>query len=329
MRLFMIAYLAAAVAHSAASGATWYVRQDGSGNAWTIFGGLALASTGDTIFVGPGIYRQPPIHLEAIHLISEEGPEATVLELWATALEEAQVIIAQDLPAPCSIIGFTIRGARNGFLSSGGGICCLRSAATIKNNIITDNWCQSAGGVYCNGPQNVLIESNLFCENGASAAAAIGISSCSPIIRFNTIANNYATDGAGAITIFGDSSFPVISNNIIVANGSSATGAVHSITSAGQITFSCNDVWNNAPANYEGTMGDQTGIRGNISQDPLFCGIPGSGNYFLRSSSPCTAANAPVFCSGLAMGRYPVNCTVGTRGATWGNIKSLFEEGKR
>jgi len=116
-------------------------------------------------------------------------------------------------------------------------------------------------------------------------------------------------------------------NNIIAFDSSSTAGgvAVSATTPASQIVFECNDVWGNAPANYAGTLTDQTGINGNISHDPLFCGIPGSGNYYLQDSSPCAKSHVPGHCVGFRMGYYPEKCTVGVKRDSWGSIKSLLK----
>ena len=315
---------------------TWYVNKDGTGDFEFITVAVGNASTGDTILVAPGYYHEITIYLnrKAIHLISEAGPDSTTIHLARITLDYVTVIIIDETYTnSCSIIGFTIRGARYGSLTSGGGICCGNSNVLIKNNIITDNWCSTGGAIACHdydSPWSPIIENNLIHTNSAWVTGGIDIINSSPIIRNNTIVNNYSSDGPSAIRIAGGSSHPIISNNIIVDNtsGWSEGGAVASGTPEDQITFECNDVWNNSPYNYQGTIGDQTGINGNISLDPLFCGIPGSNNYFLQEDSPCAEANVPGICFGNRMGKYPVNCTVGVKSESWGSMKSLFSKEK-
>lgn len=62
----------------------------------------------------------------------------------------------------------------------------------------------------------------------------------------------------------------------------------------------------------------------NFSLDPQFCGLPGSGNYFLRSTSPCLPENnpygAPVLVGPLGLGCGAVS--IETR--TWGSIKAMY-----
>jgi len=304
------------------------VRKDGTGDTAYLDLAVYSAQTGDTVLVGPGRYSQPTLELGAIHLISEAGPEATTIELYIMDIEwDVHVIVIGDVNA-CSVIGFTIRGARNGWLSTGGGIDIVSSSALIKGNIIMDNWCASGGGLACYGSPAPVIEGNLFYGNGGFAGAAIEVCQCSPTIRNNTIVDNHANDGAGAIYLVGAQSFPAIINNIIVGNTATSYGAIYGDAPAG-ITLSCNDVWDNQPSNYDTPLTDQTGLNGNISLDPLFCGEAGSRNYYLQANSPCAAANVPVSCAGAGMGCYSVKCAVGVKKKSWGTIKSLFKEEKR
>jgi len=312
---------------------TWHVRQDGSGDAASINAALMLAQSGDTILVSPGYYWEPRIGLSqfAIHLISEGGPEVTTIRLLRRSEDEVNVIKMLNVSEPCSVIGFTITGANGGFLDIGGGIDCENSALVIKNNIITGNWCSTGGAIYCYGATSPTIENNLIYGNEEIVGGAVDIVDCSPLVKNNTIAHNWATDGTSGLCIIGSLSHPIIMNNIIAFDSSSVSGGVgvSATTPAIQIVFECNDVWGNAPANYAGTLTDQTGINGNISQDPLFCGISGSGNYYLRGSSPCAESNVPQHCAGVRMGYYPVKCTVGTENESWGKLKALFERGRK
>jgi hypothetical protein len=287
-----------------------------------------LAQSGDTILVSPGYYLEPCIGLSqfAIHLISEAGPEVTTIQLQRRTEDEVNVIKMLNVSEPCSVIGFTITGANGGFLDAGGGIDCENSALLIKNNIITGNWCIQGGAICCYGAVSPIIEGNLICNNEQRVSGAIDILDCSPLVKNNTIVCNRASDGTSAICISGSSSYPTITNNIIAFDSSGASGgtAVSSTTPASHIVFECNDVWGNFPQNYFGTLADQTGINGNISQDPLFCGISGSGNYYLQESSPCAESHVPAHCVGFRMGYHPVKCTVGVKQGTWGKIKSLY-----
>jgi parallel beta-helix repeat protein len=304
---------------------TWHVRQDGTGDTQYVDVAVLWAQTGDTVLVGPGDYYQSTIWLGAIHLISEAGPQSTSLILYpAVPEQDVHVIVIEGIDS-CSVEGFTLAGAGGGVLNSGGGILIGDSPALIRGNIITDNWCASGGGVSCGGSPAPVIEGNLFYGNGAIAGAAIEIYQCSPRVGNNTIVDNHANDGAGAIYLVGAQSFPVIVGNIIVGNGATTFGALYGDTPANQITLRCNDVWGNLPSNYDTPLTDQTGSNGNISQDPLFCGVTGSGNYYLQVNSPCAEGHVPAYCGGSRMGCYPVKCSVAVKKNSWSDMKSLFK----
>jgi hypothetical protein len=71
---------------------------------------------------------------------------------------------------------------------------------------------------------------------------------------------------------------------------------------------------------------DASSTNANFSLDPEFCGIPGSGNYFLRSTSPCLAENNP-FGIPVLVGPLAAGCgAVVVEERTWGAIKALYRE---
>lgn len=69
---------------------------------------------------------------------------------------------------------------------------------------------------------------------------------------------------------------------------------------------------------------DVSSLNLNFSLDPEFCGLPGSGNYFLRSTSPCLPENNP-YGAQLLTGPLPMGCgTVRVEHRTWGGVKALY-----
>jgi hypothetical protein len=332
--VIILSIIALNIYSSPADGDTWLVRKDGTGDTDNIYEAVqTLSQSGDTILVGPGIWTSYCIELrgKALHLISEMGAQNTIIEYYELLpdLFPHSVFYVNDAGGDCSIIGFTIRGAYGGYSEGGGGIYCNNSKIFIKNNIIVNNYCAFGGGIKCYGDPAPVIENNLICNNDANQGGGVDLHRCSPIIRNNTIVYNYAGVVGGGISI-GLESYPEISNNIIAHNLAYDVGGIFCSSSCGlsypaEVLFTCNDVWSNNPSNYCDSLPDQNGMNGNISKDPLFCGIAGSGNYYLQSSSPCAEANVPALCGGLLMGCYPVSCEVGVKETSWGKIKSLFE----
>jgi len=66
----------------------------------------------------------------------------------------------------------------------------------------------------------------------------------------------------------------------------------------------------------------------NFILDPQFCGVEGSDNYYLQSSSPCAPGNTPLpFLDCGLIGPLPVGCgTVRAEETTWGRVKALYGE---
>ena len=70
---------------------------------------------------------------------------------------------------------------------------------------------------------------------------------------------------------------------------------------------------------------DASAANFNFSLDPEFCGISGSGNYFLQSTSPCLGVNNPFGPLPFDIGPLSVGCgTVRVEQRTWGSVKALY-----
>jgi len=301
--------------------ATLIVRLDGTGGYTTLLSAIMGASEGDTILVGPGThdvchgYRLS----KGLHIISEEGARATILNSdyccnvscidfgsWGFWI--------YNIPTSFTIKGFTLRNFYCDEINwSGFAIKVLDSDGYIADNIIYDTDYQKFA-VIIEGDSHIKIERNLIhnCYGAIWSSSSDGVS-----IRHNTIVDNY-----WQIYITGTPSGVTLWYNI-VANGnrpgiySDATYMSHYIR--------CNDVWNNYVSNYGGLLPDMTGYDGNISADPLFCGIPGSGNFYLQGDSPCACGVVSEFCYLCPIGCLPVNCSVAVEENSWSDIKSLYK----
>jgi hypothetical protein len=298
---------------------------------------IDASSNGDTILVGPGTYQCTignDIIGKAIHVVSEGGPEVTTIANrpeypgWESG---SYAFYIESAPGACTISGFTMWGHSVGDMTSNHTIQIRNSDVKVVGNRFTENVNLDVVGI--EGNSSSVIEYNIFYGNrGTSVHVYEG---ASPTIRWNTCVGNTITF-YGDIEVEGNNSHPVIRNNIIVnavciqpPPHCYYTYGVHAYSPPENIIFECNDVWNNPSGNYSGTLSDQTGINGNISVDPLFCGVAGSANFYLQSSSPCASQNVPGGCSGQGMGCYPATCTVAVKQQSWGSIKSLFENQKK
>jgi hypothetical protein len=186
------------------------------------------------------------------------------------------------------------------------------------------------------GPAAPIIEENFF-TNGSTA---IGMSSGAavPVIRNNVfydhgswvfdiqsgnaiIENNTIDVGATRAFALQGGASPLIRNNIITR----VPIGVRCILGAAP-TFECNNFYD-VQIKYLDDCPDQTGLNGNISENPQFCGVWDSGNWELQSDSPCAPGNHP---DGYACGRIGakgVGCSVTpTRRTSLGELKARFEQ---
>jgi len=135
----------------------------------------------------------------------------------------------------------------------------------------------------------------------------------------------------------GISGSPYVANNLFLGALDFFTGGVdfqknivygHMICRSGsgdQVNyFFCNDILGDVdPCIVHPTL------FSNFSLDPQFCGIEGSENYYLRSSSPCAPGNTPPggFTDCGLIGPLPVGCgVVRAEETSWGRVKALYGE---
>ncbi|MGD1048412.1 MAG: right-handed parallel beta-helix repeat-containing protein [Candidatus Krumholzibacteriaceae bacterium] len=317
---------------SSASGKTWHVRQDGTGDTSSLATAIASAQAGDSILVGPGSYTTDGGYVvnKPLHIASEQGPTVTTIRNFSCIGVGGPCLGSwgfwvHDFGGSFTIRGFTIE--RNGDCQElicpaydGCGIAVHDASGIVANNIIYDNNDQAAD---VRGSCSVVFEGNLIRGNNA-----VGISvleGATVEIRSNTFSEGrqyYSTH----VEIFDATSSVNIHHNIFA---NSPGKGVKNETPGATVILECNDFWNNAQGNCGGVLVDPVGTNGNIGADPLFCGVPGSGNFYLQSGSPCAGPNVPGACSGQGMGCYPTTCTVAVKQQSWGSMKSLFENQKK
>jgi parallel beta-helix repeat protein len=238
----------------------------------------------------------------------------------------------------------------------GGGILCDASIPEILDNSM-DNICTA---IYCTTDGSAHVARNLIT---GMRTRAISVGEAAPLIEENEFRNNtrgvYVQTSSGGPTVrsnvFRGSGYygiwivaatnTIIENNTIdyvpdgyaiICEGASPTirnnivtrayGGVSCLTGSSP-GLGCNDIFNVVDRLYTGDCSNQTGINGNISIDPQFCGVPDSGNYLLQADSPCAPGNHPdgydcgqIGARGVGCGNTPVSK------ATWGSFKALFKK---
>jgi len=175
---------------------------------------------------------------------------------------------------------------------SGGGIEAFAAGpSTIANNLIIGNTAlaEDGGGLEIVNNGDVLVIQNLFVGNCARdvGAAIVWLSEPGPQLVSNTIADNEApANTIFARTCCGNNGARLV-NNIIVAKPGQT--AVECEQFSDPQLFEHNDIFAPGGTAYAGTCMDQTGLDGNISEDPGFVN-QAAGNYLLRATSPCVDA---------------------------------------
>lgn len=302
-------------------GATLVVRLDGTGDFTTLSPAISAASEGDTILVGPGTHEVCHGYYlnKGLHIISEHGAPHTILYSRPSCYVSDEDFSTWgfsigSITTSFTIQGFTLRNYNCGsYCMFGFAIRVNNSNGYIADNIIYDTGYQKFA-IIIEGDSHIKIERNIIhdCYGAIWSESSDGVS-----IRHNAIIDNY-----WQVYITGEPYMTVLWYNII-ANGSRI--GIYSDATLMSHSIRCNDVWNNYVGNYGGLLPDLTGYDGNISADPLFCGIPGSGNYYLQGDSPCACGVVSEFCYLCPIGCLPVNCSIAVEENSWSDIKSLYK----
>ena len=260
----------------------------------TIQKGIDSADDGDTVLVEWGVYVENINFsgkriLVASHYIFD-GLESTIESTIINGGHAGSVVTFNSGEGLNSVIrGFTLTG---GYAVYGGGVYCYGSSPTISENFIVGNacaWGTGGPGIYCGHGSSPTIYRNLVADCSGPAAIFLFFYSGAQVIN-NTVCDNTW----GGISIQASSN-AYVKNNIFCNN---VDYGIH-VASGSSWYVGYNDVFgqNN---NYVGDIGDQTGIEGNISADPLFEN-PSAGDYHLALGSPCIDAGDP---PGVDMGAF-------------------------
>jgi hypothetical protein len=267
----------------------------------------------------PATVRNNEIHhsVISIHCGYESG--AVVID---NDLHDAMRLIECAGSSP-DVTGNDMRKACIGLLAEGGadplvtnnhiyfiwswGVVC-RSGARIDGNQFVGN---ASAVLLAGGAGTAIVGYNLFFQN----VFGVEVTASSP----PHIENNTFDACEFAVYCEGDAE-AAIGRNIIVRPGIGIT-----CSAPCSLYVECNNIFEASIASYEGGCPDMTGTGGNISLDPEFCGLAGTGNYFLQSDSPCAPGNHPQGIDCGQIGAYSINCnSVPVADKSWGVIKRLF-----
>ncbi|HZI51234.1 MAG TPA: hypothetical protein VFE29_05380, partial [Terriglobia bacterium] len=184
----------------------------------------------------------------------------------------------------------------------GGAISVLGGGRpTFKDNILTNNTATRGGAISSTDGSILRVFQNIVAENRATSGGGmywvIGPTAIAgPWLINNTVTGNHAQEGSA---VFADGRAQVI-NNLLIAPAGQTPVTCANLPATEMPTFQSNNAMSFFGPAYSGGCADQTGLNGNISQDPLFRN-PTAGDYHLLNGSPSidTASEPPTAFGGL------------------------------
>jgi hypothetical protein len=325
----------------------WHVFDDGSGDAPTIATAVSYAADGDSIYVHPGVYYEAGISIDKALVITSAGG-AAVTTIDGNGLGSG-IFTFPSSTKTIRASGFTVMNGSASIM--GGGMWIQNSNVTVSDCVFED--CHSAhygggvgisnaspsitrcsflgntaqndgGGLYISNA-SAAVDSCVFYGNGAVTGSGGGVAAVfsSPQLENCTISFNSAGNRGGNVYVGNTGNVALA--RCIVSHSAAGEGIYGEATAVGA-SLACCDVFGNAAGDYGGSIADQTGVGGNISAEPLFCGAGGSPpDLSIASLSPCAPARSPC---GELIGALPVACVIGPdvaiTGVLWSDTAPAF-----
>ena len=222
----------------------------------------------------------------------------------------------------CTFVGNSVSGA---YIYGTGALSC--GSATVIGCAFTQNSGIGHGAV--TSFDGTFIDCT-FLENDAGAyyvprgggdPGLGGGLTCGPAVIDNcTFVGNSASPNYGGGIYCGTGSSPTITNTIVAFSETAAGIDCADLAP----TLTCCDLFGNEGGDWTGLIADQLGTNGNISEDPLFCGLLLE-DFTIRSDSPCAPFTPPNEECDL-IGAWLIGCAgpSPTERSTWGRIKATF-----
>ena len=185
MRVLAIVMCALMILPVVASGRTWYVKPDSTGDAPTIQAAIDSAAASDTVLVSAGAYTEPAqshdfgpsmlIMKSGVTLMGEAGMYSNTLD----AESAGRVILCPMLASQVTIEGFQIRGGAAfetaPSADNGAGILCRGSSARIRNCEFVDNHSNEGGAIsfFSSGDSSSVVDCAFYDNSALDRAGAI------------------------------------------------------------------------------------------------------------------------------------------------------------
>ncbi|MCC5787733.1 MAG: hypothetical protein JJU33_13655 [Phycisphaerales bacterium] len=276
----------------------------------TIGAAVALAESGDTVLVAPGVYAERvEIVGKAIRLVGEDGAAETVIDAGGSG-------VALLLDGDTEVSGFTITGAANSqSTNDGSGIAVVGGAPVVRDSVISGNSGLEGGGVRVDHAAVTLERVTLEGNQAASGGGIFGYASDLTLLDVRMESNN-ASRGAGLYAIGGSVTADGV---VLLQNIASSSGGGGYIAHA-EIDITRLEAIENGEAtpntmgngwNYNTLAGGGlflTSVTGRIDRsrfidNKAFAG----GGLYIGSSSPIEVVNTLVTGSRCANGAILIN----------------------
>jgi len=358
-RLLSTLAIASVMAASSATAATITLKADGTGDYPTIQDSVDAASPNDEIVLEPGTYTGSGnlniyVTTPDLTVRGDQGSAVTIMD--AITANVFNVDLTND-PGDFTLTGVSILNGNQGVAVASCQNLTLRDVVVqdaqfrgVEAHIAGHGLVEDCKFVDCAyeglilvgmsgvGGQSATVR-NVYCHGNGAGVPLGGIIMhvnyfTSVDVSGNTICHNELGDQGSALAV-ANTTGPVVENTIVLNLGGSwsvlrsisSTQLSRNIIASNQgtgiyapsATVSDCNIWDNDGGD---GLGGGTDGGGNISADPLFCGAPGSENYYLTSVSPCAPDHSP---NGVLIGAWPVGCgTVNTEATSWGALKAIY-----
>ncbi len=208
-------------------GALALVRDVPSESYTTIQSAIDACEYGDTVLVGPGVYRENLMMRDvSVSLISTDGRDKTTIDAGGKGVGLTCIHV---LDSTAVIRGFTFK---NGAGMHGGGVFLSTAFLTVEGNAFVADSAKYGGGL-CALWSNSSIRNNTFSGNRASYGGAIYTMFLSPEIDSNILEGNEALIGGGLCLT--TSSEAKVSDNVIRGNRAEERGGGVSMNTAAPV----------------------------------------------------------------------------------------------
>jgi hypothetical protein len=316
----------------------------------TIQAGIDAAAPGDTVEVACGTYYESRIWLRQGRVIRSSNGDPTCVTVDAQQLDRVFACENVGSALPVTLEGITVTGGLAdgvGLDVFGGGLFCQHISLTLTRCVFVGNVAEGGGGAFCDldtdptitdcwfvtntatsgggglylSNATALVERCVFAYNAAFAGGAILDGASYSTIRQCTLVENRADWIGGGVLVQGTPGFGLTTLDRTIVASSAAGGGVVDEDEEGLVAIACSDLHGNAGGDWVGCIASQNGVNGNFSASPLFCD-PASGDFQIRSDSPCAPANSGGcgLIGALDVGCGPVSLTL----ETWARIKAGY-----